>query len=375
MFLFSFLLFLFPFASLPLAAAPPGGYGYFHASFGAGVSFHVPAVSYTTRIRMFAYPAVTVGYVYDPGYGGAGYYYDGGYGYGSFSVSFSYGYPAYYAWAPVWYYYPPAWYYPPVYYYPPVHIWPVAGPYYSYHYGWYHGCGYRGHYGYPYYDRHYHTYGSRSMAYASGGGQPGHQAASVHNSRGGHGNTVSRMHYGSATRRGAAATTAAYNHRQPVSNGHSSNSRLARTSSARVSAVRRTTGHSRAPDLSRARVPEKNRQVKHYGVPSASPAYRGASAAAGRRRVIATPRSSGSPSAMHRSTPVSRVRRTVATPSGHVPAVTQRSVNAHRSTGFAPSTVRRGGTPPSAKSIHASAQTLQGASTGRPSIPVTGRRR
>ncbi len=151
--------------NLPLEGAPPGGYFSFHASFHAGS--YVPAVSYTARIRMFAYPSLNVGYVYDPvfyddywePYYTEGYY-GGWYGYGGFSVTFSYGYPSWYVWHPVWYY--------PVYYMPVAVAW--YGPYYSYHYSYHYRpfghrhCGYRHHYG-PYYDRRYYTYGNRSHGY------------------------------------------------------------------------------------------------------------------------------------------------------------------------------------------------------------------
>ncbi len=158
------LLILVPFT---LEGSPPGGSFSFHASFHAGAYAYTPVVSYSARIRMFAHPSVTVGFVHDPygeyyadvmyTYPAEWYYtawYSGGwYVPGGFTVTYSFGYP-WYPWHPVWYI-------------PVVVPWP--GPYYSYHTCYYHWHGYwhgHGDYGYAYrhprYDPWYRSYGGRS---------------------------------------------------------------------------------------------------------------------------------------------------------------------------------------------------------------------
>ena len=317
--------------SVPVTAAPPAGYSYFHASFHAGASYYMPVVSYSTRIRMFVYPSVMYGYIYDPvyvdpWYGGGGYYYGGGYGY--FSVTFSYGYPAYYI--PSWSYYPSAWYYPPV------HIWSYHGPYYSYRYdyGWHGGCGY------PYYDRHYHSYGSRAAAYAAGDYRPSGTPAWAYSNRGRHAGTSSGSYYGVRSRNTANSSAGSYARHNAVSSGKTGS--RAGDSRGSVAAGRRTVSHNRSTYVSQSSVRKNILNTSRYRSPAHASRQRRVSAPSGSSSAIPAYRRTGPGGNTHRTATSSYSRRSAAAAYRNTPAATNRS-GSYRNT---PATVRH--TPMSA---------------------------
>jgi len=334
---------LFFYPSQPAAAAPPGVH--FHASFHVGTSFYTPVVSYSARIRMFSYPSVSAGYLYDPfyydpWYGGGGYYYNSGYG--SFSVTFSFGYPSYY-YSPAWYYYPVA-YYPPVYYYPPVHIWPYPGTYYSYHYGWHSGCGY---YGYPYYDRHYHSYGSRSAEYTAAGYRPASQAA-MYSSRAGHSAAERPDHYGVRSRGAVAGTEGRPAHRNTAASR--SQEYGSHASRGNAGTLRRTASHSRNVSASTRSAAQK-RMPGRYSMPASAATHRQGTTTARRSPGVTARRSTVPAAAARRSSP-SYVSRASTAPYRHTPQTATMHRNVRRSA-TNPSVTSRRNAPAPVKSMHA----------------------
>ncbi len=357
----SVLLTLILLLSFNVDASPPGGYGYFHASFGVGTSYAVPVVSYATRIQMFAYPSVNIGYtsVYDPYYypdygypsygpyyGGGGYYYSSGYG--SFSVSFSFGYPYYYPvyytpvvyyppvyyqpvyYSPVWYGYSPAWYsyrpaycypyrYPYHYHYPPAHIWSDAGGNGSnghtvYHKdnGWHHGYDRSQHNGYN--GTYHHTQRGNSHDPSSGGNGRGDHHGNGH----GQGNPANRGSHG-IQRYGDPATV------QARTNSHVSQRNLVRRS---PGSSRYVTGHavpaSRRGTTVQTRRPSSSRSVQYYRGNS-SITRKITSSSATHRTVTASHRST--PAVAHRTGTVRNTSRsyTPAVRKSAAPAVTRSS--------------------------------------------------
>ena len=355
----AFLTALFFHPSQPVAASPPGVY--FHTSFHVGTSFYAPVVSYSARIRMFSYPSVTVGYLYDPiyydpWYGGGGYYYNSGYG--AFSVTFSFGYPSYY-YAPVWYY--PVAYYPPVYYYPPVHIWPYPGPYYSYHYGWHSGCGY---YDHPYYDRHYHSYGSRSAEYMATNYRPASRAAS-YSSRAGNAAGHRPDQYGTRSRSAAAGTGSRYAHRNATTSR--SQAYEPHASHGNAGTLRRAGTHSRSASASPRSVATHRRSTGRYGRQVPSSAHRQNMMTSHRSPGVTARRSTTPAATTHRTSP-SYVGRASTAAYRHTPPTIYGNRNMQHRTANAPATSHRSD-PGQVKSMHTTVHPSRpaGAGSGAPS--------